>query len=181
MRINDKCFVVQAEQWNPIRVPEQKVYKPLPAPSLINGDVVRVKAVDEEAFTLLCETKDCHERLKQITAHIASYTCPEMLKTPPEVEQLVLSPCEGEQGLFRGVVKSIKSELAEIYFLDYGNSDTVPVSKLRNVDEKLANLQTALIQSPQFWYLKERKWSAENFTYLEENVTKKYMVQTNVL
>lgn len=177
LKLDDEIFVVKAERWNPVvEAPQQKIYKSLPYPILKDGDVVRIKGVDEEACALFCETRQCNERLKEIKTHIQNMPTPEVLVAPPQEDQLVLSPCEGEEGLFRGVVKSVKNQLAEINFVDYGNVDLVPVKNLRNVDEKLANLEPALAQSPIFSYLKEKKCSANGFNYFEENVTKKYVV-----
>lgn len=175
LQIDDETFIVTAERWNPIKIPVQKIYKALPMAKLRDGEVVKVKAVDEDTFSLLCETKQCALRHKEITAYMATIKA-ETLSAPPEIDQLVLSPCDGEEGLFRGVVKSLKGELAEIYFIDYGNSDTVPIRALKNTDEKLAGFEPVLVQSPQYWYLQEKKFSAEGFNYLEENVMKKYTV-----
>lgn len=175
LQIDEQTITVTAQRWNPIKMPEQRTYKALPMPTLTDGDIVKVKMVDDDTFSLLCETKQCALRHKEIAAYMATITA-EILSTPPEIDQLVLSPCEGEAGLFRGVVKSVKNELAEIYFIDYGNSDTVPIKTLKNIDGKLAGFEPALVQSPQYWYLREKKFSAECFNYLEENVMKKYTV-----
>lgn len=165
-----------AECWNPVKVSKkQKIYKPLPSYTLNDGDFLKLKSVDEDNLVLLCETKRCFGEIKEIEAHIKTIT-PELLTNPPEVDQLVLSPWGDEEGLFRGIVRSHNNAEAEIYFMDYGNCDTIPIDKLRNVDDKLASYGPALVQSPKFWYLENRKLSDDSYTFLAENGLKKYKV-----
>lgn len=167
---------MEVEVWNPVKAsPQQKIYKPLAPLTLTDGDILKIQSIDEDTCVLLCETKQSNQRHKEIKAHIQTITA-ETLSNPPQVGQLVLSPCEGEPGLYRGVIKAIQNNTAEIYFLDYGNSETVPIKQLRNVDDKLATYEPVLLSSPKFWYLEGRKLSVDSYSFLEENVSRKYIV-----
>lgn len=177
LKLDDESFIVKASLWNPVVRKQQKIYKPVPASTLNDGEILKVKSVVEDTSTLLCETKQCHDRLKEINAHIRTMNeAAERLTAPPVIGQLVLAPCEGEEGLYRGVVKSLKDAKAEIDFLDYGNCEFVAIDRLRNVDEKLGGLEAALVESPKFWYLVGRKLSSRSYDYLEQNVAKRYKV-----
>lgn len=131
--------------------------------------------MDEKASVLLCQTKQCYERLKEIIAYIKTII-PETLVYPPKVNQLVLSPFGDDEELFRGVVQQVDDNEAEIYFLDYGNSDKIPIEQLRNVDDKLASYEPALLESPKFWYLVEKKLTEKSVSFLEDNNTRIYLV-----
>lgn len=174
IQLENETLTAIAEYWNPIKE-TQKTYKPLPSYRLNDGDFLKVKSIDEELSVLLCETKRCFGEKREIAAYIKTLT-PEVLANPPEVGQLVLSSWADEEGFFRAVVKKSHGDEVEIDFLDYGNCDTVKINQLRNVDEKLAGYGPGLVQSPKFWYFEGRKLSADSYTFLAENATKKYKV-----
>lgn len=105
------------------------------------------------------------------------YISAEKLDSPPLVGQLVLSPCEGESGLYRGVVKSLQGQSALIYFLDYGNEDLVKIELLHNVDETLATFSCTCIKTPPLKDVNEL--SANALLFLEAHRDKKYKVVSN--
>lgn len=149
------------------------MYKSLPTRKLVDGDTLKIDLIKTDI--ILCVTRESYQRRKDIEAYIKDIKA-ESLINPPELDQLVLSPYEGDGALYRGVVKNVTEKTADIYFIDYGNSETVPIKQLKNVDERLAAWEPALVHSPKYWYLDGRTLSDEQSSYFEINASRKYRV-----
>lgn len=69
----------------------------------------------------------------------------EPFKKNPEVGYLTLCPYT-DNNLYRAVIKSISSTEAIVEYIDYGDSGTVPLNKLKNISQDLADLDYSTIQ-----------------------------------
>lgn len=76
--------------------------------------------------------------MAQIYDHDENVYC---LPCTPAVGDLVAARYEKDDNLYRSVVRGYHEheQLFEVYFIDFGNSMTVPVDKLRRLDTRLAS------------------------------------------
>lgn len=173
-----KCTAV-ARKWDP-SLPGKKEKlaqiihnEPPVMRKLKDNDIIKIIGVVRDE--LLVQTKECHVGLKKLITDIASCEA-EILEVPVEPRQLVLSPCEGESGLFRGIVEEIEDSRAKVYFVDYGNYDWVPLKNLRNINKDLAARDCNLIKVNNLRRFKGKDYGVEIASFLEKNLQAKYTV-----
>lgn len=77
---------------------------------------------------------------------------------------MVLCSKEGLAGLCRAIVKEVKqSNVVTVKYVDYPGEDVLTVKSLRNVDDFLSKQPSALLMSPDIWYLNNLNMDALNF------------------
>lgn len=88
----------------------------------------------------------------------------------------MLSPCPGIEGLYRGLTKSIDNQTATIYFIDYGNTESVPIEQLFNVNEKLATTPCGVVKTPKVKGTDEEGFTEPEQKFLGDNDGRKCVV-----
>lgn len=68
---------------------------------------------------------------------------------------------------FRAKVISVNDSSAFVHYVDYGNSDTVPIKELKNVNEKLANIDHTLLKIKLHGFV-GKQFSTKALLYLNE-------------
>lgn len=78
--------------------------------------------------------------------------------------QMVLCSKEGHSGLCRAVVKEVRQgNVVSVKYVDYPGEDVLTIKSLRNVDYFLSEQPSALLMSPDIWYLNNLNMDAINF------------------
>ncbi|GJQ80822.1 hypothetical protein Trydic_g9409 [Trypoxylus dichotomus] len=142
---NDVFYDVSCGRWYP-SLKAEPVEDPNHFPVILAPPVVkqvkdgeRVLPVAINDGKLFVKTKETHMLTSKLNEQLASYTATP-LSLPPVVNQLVLCPHETQHQLARGIVKTIENGYVDIDFIDLGFGDMVPISKLMNISESLAEL-----------------------------------------
>ncbi|KAF2900386.1 hypothetical protein ILUMI_05809 [Ignelater luminosus] len=146
-------YIVHADRWDPFKTYKlvsptttsqetQKTYTvKLNKCQLKSEDLVMIIA--QEEGSLFVRTKEGSARLKEVIQEISSLEA-ENLEKEPEVNQMVLGIYNN--CYYRAKVVSVKDSSAFVHYIDYGNSDTVSTKELKNVNEKLANIDHTLMK-----------------------------------
>ncbi|KAF8782794.1 Tudor domain-containing protein 1 [Argiope bruennichi] len=93
------------------------------------------------------------------------------------------SPCcamfQEDESWYRAQIKEIGPETCNVYFIDYGNTDTVPISKIKELQREFFNLPPQAIRCKSYNVSpKSGSWSDEDIeTFREMTLEKSFVAQ----
>ncbi|XP_037541124.1 tudor domain-containing protein 15 [Nematolebias whitei] len=83
--------------------------------------------------------EEFEEMMSEITKHFSEVKLDEDLLLNPELGVMCCAVYEEDLHFYRGVVTDILKHGAEIFFIDFGNTEKVPYDLIKNIPETVAN------------------------------------------
>lgn len=83
--------------------------------------------------------KEFEEMMSEITNHFSQVKLDEDLLLNPELGVMCCAGYEEDLHFYRGVVTDVLKHGAEIFFIDFGNTEKVPYTLIKNIPETVAN------------------------------------------
>ncbi|KAK5648522.1 hypothetical protein RI129_003414 [Pyrocoelia pectoralis] len=145
---NGKQHIVKGYRWDPTKLHvnsikkdnQCKAYK-RPA-SMLLKDTDKVMIVGTLNDYLLVRNKECHATFTAVCQELANYEGKPYEQ--PEVGCLAISNFKDEN-LYRVAINKIDGGIATLDYIDYGNIDSVPINGLKTINEKIATMNSTVI------------------------------------
>ncbi|XP_023213664.1 uncharacterized protein LOC111616493 [Centruroides sculpturatus] len=104
----------------------------------------------ESPYKFWCQLLDDSEKLDEITNSITTYynelSDDSENLTQFQINTLCIAKYTVDNEWYRAVIKSCDADQAEVMFIDYGNSDIVPLSQIKVITEDLSNIPAQAVE-----------------------------------
>lgn len=103
-------------------------------------DVIVTEIIDATTFYIQIAGKE-GDQLEELMKNLALDNTPAAADYAPKVDDLVRAQYTADDQFYRAIVTGVEGGKYKVLYVDYGNSETLPASRIRPLSEQFAKLK----------------------------------------